>query len=87
MVDYRYSEISNIVRFNHIGFPEWFQYKNEKGEEYLISTLDDCAIRYRIEDENFDKLLFFSRGTQTCTIWTPNGANAQIIVINDCMTV
>lgn len=61
MVDFKYGEINNVERFQHLGFPEWFSYTNEKGEEHIISTLDDCAIRYRIKGEEHDRLLFFGR--------------------------
>lgn len=64
MVDYTYGEITNVKRFQHIGFPEWFSYKDEKKDEYIISTLDDSAVRYRIKGEDFDRLLFFRRCSQ-----------------------
>ena len=61
LVDYQYGEITNVEKFQHGGFPEWFTHTNKKDVEHIISTLDDCTIRYRIKGENFDRLLFFGR--------------------------
>lgn len=59
VTDYQYGEITNVEKFQHDGFPEWFTHTNKKDVEHIISTLDECTIRYRIKGENFDRLLFF----------------------------
>jgi len=61
LVDYQYGEITNVEKFQHGGFPEWFTHTNKKGVEHIISTLDDCTIKYRIKGEDFDRQLFFGR--------------------------
>ena len=55
-------QIHNVVDFRHLDFPEWFT-KKGKNYEHILSTLDDCAIRYRIKGEDFDKILIFGRGS------------------------
>ncbi len=60
-MNYNPGKIDNVIKCSQIGYPEWIYTIDENGGKTFLSMLDDCCIRYRIDGEEYDRLLFFGR--------------------------
>lgn len=65
-MNYKPREIRNVIKCQQIGYPEWIYTIDEKGGKTFLSISDDSVIRYRVQDEDYDRLLFFSK---SCAVY------------------